>query len=277
MNAYADVTTIASANYLDIESTRLDDLKTGLRKILEACSREIDSYVDRAFFCWEGVRYYDGAGKFFKFDDDILSITTFKLDEDGDGTFESTLDAEDYVLYPLNAYPKEYAKPSAQGDYGSFASNIPKGVEIDGVFGYGDGRSATPYKDSGDEVEDNPLAADATVVTVNDADNFGAGQTIRMEDEQAYIEDVNTSTEKLTVRRGVNGTTAAAHVQNTTIYIYEYPADIVEVCLIESVRAASAGNWLEVSGNPETVVFSVKKGFHPKSVESLDRFLKMGW
>lgn len=278
MNSYADVRTLASTNYLDLEADRLTAKKVELRKILENVSRSMDKHIDRRFYVWEGSKYFDGVGNFFKLDDDLLSITTFKLDEDGDGTFEVTLATSDYILYPRNFLPKEYVKPAPGGDYGGFASNILNGIEIDGVWGYGDGISATPYRDSGDAVADVAgISATVTTITVTAATNFGIGQTIRIDSEQSYITDLDETAKTLTVRRAVNGTTGATHAVNADIYIYEYPADIVEACLIESIRAASAGNWLDVSGTPETEVFSVKKGFHAKSVEILNRYIKHGW
>ena len=226
---------------------------------------------------WEGKKYFDGAGHFFKLDDDLLSIVTLKLDEDGDGTFESTLATTDYILYPRNLFPKEYLKPAPGGDYGGFASNILNGVEIDGVWGYGDGISATPYRASGDTVQSDPLAAGATSFLVTYAENFGVGQTLGIESEQVYIEDLDNNAETLTIRRAVNGTTAAAHAKTTAIFIYEYPRDIVEVALIEAVRIASGGNFLDVSGNPETGSTSVSKAFHAKSTATMQRFIKQGW
>ena len=278
MNAYADVRTLASENYLDLDSTRLAALKTELRGILEAVSRAIDSVTLRKFYCYEATRYFDGAGRYFKLDDDLLEVTTFKLDEDGDATYESTLAATDYILYPRNQFPKEWIKPAPDGDYGGFASGILNGVEIAGVWGYGDGISATPYRDSGDDVKDaGGINATVTTITVAAATNFGIGQTIRIDSEQMYIEDLDETAKTLTVRRAVNGTTGATHAVNADIYIYEYPGDIVHVCLIESIRAASGGNWLDVSGSPETIVFSVKKGFHEKSSEILKPYTKLGW
>jgi len=279
MNAYSDVRTLASLNYLNLEATQLTAKKAELRKILEAVSREIDRQTDRYFYCWEGAKYFDGEGSYFQLHDDLLSIDAlgFNLDEAGDGTHSTVLAVTDYLLYPLNLFPKQWIKPSPYGNYGSFASNIAKGIEITGVWGYGDGLTATPYKLSGDAILDNPLAIGATVITVTAAENFGIGQTLRIDDEQVYITDLNDTTEKLTVRRAVNGTTAIAHVLNTVIYIYEYPADITEVCLIEAIRAASAGNWLDVTGSPETGALSVADSFHAKSIAIMERYNKLGW
>ena len=224
MNAYADLTTLKSEAYLNIPST-VTDFDTQLRKLLEQASRLLDKYCGRFFYCWEGARYYHGAEKKLFLPDDVLSITSLKLDFDGDGTFEETMESADYILHPLNGLPKLWLEINPTGDYGSFARGVKKGVEITGVFGYGDGWSATPYTDSGDSVQDSGgINASATSITVSNGANFSAGQTIRIDSEQIYI--LAVSDNALTVKRGVNGTTAASHDQGASIYIYEYPMPI---------------------------------------------------
>jgi hypothetical protein len=221
------------------------------------------------------TRYFNGARILFL--PDLLSATTFKLDEDGDATFESTLATTDYNLYPLNDFPKIRAEISANSDYGGFASGIKKGVEIAGNWGYGDGLSATPYIDSGDDVADDPLAAGATTLTVSAAENFAAGQTLLIGTEQIYIEDLGDEGETLDIKRGVNGTTDAEHAQGADIYIYEYPEDIVTACLINSIRAISAGKWLDVTGSSETAIQTVKKGLHPEVENIINEFVNWGF
>ena len=225
MNLYEDL--VAIKDSLGITGTS-DDTK--LLFYLEAASRIIDSETNRHFYIESETRYFDGASPLPI--DDLLSITTIKIDEDGDGTFESTLTVTtDYLLYPLNKYPKTEIKLAISSGYGSFG-NAKKGCEIDGLFGYGDGLSATPYIDSGDEVEDDGgISAVDDLIDVTDADNLSPGQTVLIESEQCYISGFDTSGNTITVTRGVNGTTAATHAKDTTIYIYDYPKDIEQSCL----------------------------------------------
>jgi hypothetical protein len=84
------------------------------------------------------------------------------------------------------------------------------------------------------------LAADAVTITVTDADapnasgygqRFATGQLLTIEDEYMHVLAVDTAINVLTVARGTNGTTAAAHAQNTPIAIYLPPVDIQQVCL----------------------------------------------
>lgn len=222
MNCYADLVQIKD----DLGITGTDD-DTRLLAILNASSRVIDRFCDRTFYAETATKYFDGQVPLFM--DDLLSVTTLKTDEDGDATFENTLATTDYHLYPLNEFPKTIIKLSIDSDYGSFGI-LKKGCEIEGLWGYGDGISATPYSSSGDTTGDN-LSDTATSCDVTDADNFSPGQTILLSSEQCYISAYDTSADTITLVRGINGTTAAGHNAGTGIYIYDYPADIEQACL----------------------------------------------
>lgn len=77
------------------------------------------------------------------------------------------------------------------------------------------------------------IAAGATSITVADADGtnwrgltprFSPGNLIRIDSEYIRVTAVNTTTNVLTVSRGQNGSTAAAHAINADIYVW-YPED----------------------------------------------------
>jgi hypothetical protein len=98
----------------------------------------IDRYCDRTFPLQTALtRYYDGANDLL-FIDELTSISAggLQLDEDGDGTYESTMATTDYILYPLNKSPKTYIKLSNNSDYSGFAPGILNGVKITGIWGY---------------------------------------------------------------------------------------------------------------------------------------------
>ena len=270
MNAYADVETFKSAEFADVSQ---GTEQARFRRYLEAASRYLDKRCERFFYCWEGARYYDGATRLMDIDD-ILSITTLKLDEDGDATFEETMATTDYLLYPLNRFPKEWIEISSDSDYGSFASGIKRGVEITGVFGYGDGYNATPYVTTGQTVQNNPLAAADTTLTVTLTEgSLFAGQTLRIDDEQIYIETV-ISTTQCTIKRGVNGTTAAAHTQNTAINSYEYPLMIWQATLMLAMRAWKRKDsaFQDVVGSPETGTLIAYKDEDPDVKQIIERY-----
>jgi len=267
MNSYGNLTTLKSEAYLQISAVASYD--TQLRQLLEHASRLIDKYCDRFFYCLESStaspRYYSGASSNFFLPDDILSITTLKTDEDGDGTFENTLvENTDFFLYPLNTFPKIRAEINPNGSYGGFASGTKRGVEIVGVFGYGDGKSATPYYLSNDTVQDAlGMTINQTTVTVTAGTNFAEGQTIRIQLEQCYITSIAANT--LTIIRAINGTVAATHANAIPIYIYEYPMPIVQACLVTCMRAfkRSSSAFQDIVGSPETGQQMIYKGIDP--------------
>ena len=220
---------------LGITSTTDD---TVMRKILEAASRSIDSYCNRIFVTQTATKIFDGA--FILYVPDLLSIDSsgLKTDEDNDYDYDNTFATTDYILYgvgledTLNTYPKIRIEIDKNGDYSSFASGYQKGVQVAGIWGYGDGISATPY------IVDTTLSAaitstTATTCTVTSATNLSAGQLILIDTEQMYIYSISSTT--LTVERGVNGTTAATHTNSTSLYIYQYPSDIRQACIDLSV------------------------------------------
>jgi hypothetical protein len=210
-------------------SATTDD--TVIRKIAEAASRSIDSYCNRIFAVQSTTKYFDGAVELCV--PDLLSITTLKTDEDGDYDYDNTYETTDYILYgvgiedTLNTYPKTRIVIDPNGDYSSFASGYKKGVQIAGVWGYGDGISATPYVI--DTTTAEALDTSETGVDVTSVTNLSAGQVILVESEQMYIYSIATTT--LTVERGVNGTTAATHDTGKSIYIYQYPSDVRQACI----------------------------------------------
>ena len=65
---------------------------------------------------------------------------------------------------------------------------------------------------------DNPLG---------EAPRLSAGNLIRIGGEYMIVLATNTTTNVVTVRRGVHGTTAAAHVQNAPVYVFDVEPPIV--------------------------------------------------
>lgn len=274
MNLYATLTDIKAAHALNITGTTND---AQLVTLLDAASRAIDNYTHRTYYAEIQTWEFDGQASPF-FLPDTLSITTLKTDEDGDGTYENSYtEGTDYYLYPLNHWPKTYAVIAPNGSYGGFASGMRRAVEIDGLFGYGDGESSSPYLTSGDAVADDPLSSSATSITVADAGNFAVGQTIGMQDEQCYISAASGTT--LTVARAQNGTDGASHIATTVIYIYQYPAPIVQATLIQAMRWYKRGEsaFQDVLRTSESMgEIIVYKGLDPDIVEIAKTYSKRG-
>jgi hypothetical protein len=118
---------------LDITGTDHDDL---LSSLISAVTSEIDNYCERSFASASATRYFDGVGDNLIVDD-LVSVTTFKLDAGGDGVWETTLtEGTDFLLYPYNTSPKWLVKLTDDSTASSFAKGVRKGVEIAGTWGY---------------------------------------------------------------------------------------------------------------------------------------------
>ena len=262
LNAYADVTTFKSAEFANIMS---NTAQTPFRELLEQASRHMDKQCHRRFYCWEGIKYYDGKGGNLLIDD-ILSISLLRLDEDADDTYEATMAATDYLLYPANKLPYDRLELSNNSNYGGFASGVPRGVEITGVHGYGDGESVTPYYATGQTVQDNPLLAASTTVTVTSTTTLGAGMTLRVQAEQMYITSITNATTFVVVR-AVNGTSVPTvdHPLNTPISLYEAPQPVIQATLVMAMRAWKRKDsaFQDAVGSPETGLVVVFKDQDP--------------
>jgi len=208
-------------NSLGITSSTDDTL---LRKIAEAGTTLIERHIDRKFNVEHATKYFSGANRLWV--NDLLSVSTIKLDEDANASFEATLTTSDYVLFPFNEYPKTYLETTEYGDYGGFATGVKKGVEIVGEWGYGDGESASSY--TKESTTTASIGATATTINVVST-NLSMGQTWLIDSEQIYAKFITGSTAR--VERAVNGTTGAAHAASSDINVYQYPSDIWEACL----------------------------------------------
>ena len=240
--SYATLAQLKDTGYLNISST---DYDTTLLRILENASEDIDHLCYRHYDCLEGTQYFDGAGRTLIPAEDILSISEILLDMDGDQTYETTLSSSDYIMYPINGFsiwPKTYLKMTQNASVGGFASGILAGVKITGVFGHGDGNSATPYASNGVTVTVGTTSG--TTLILSAEGTLQPGHTIRVESEQIYITSVTADGSKTaTAVRGMNGTTAATHTTKTA-YIYKYPGPIVESTLL------LVTNWWKQRENP---------------------------
>lgn len=75
---------------------------------------------------------------------DLVSITSLKTDDNGDGTYETTLSASNYQLCPVNAVSRgAYAEPYTEIDLlnaTTFPSAVASGreylIEVSGVWGW---------------------------------------------------------------------------------------------------------------------------------------------
>lgn len=139
-NGYCTVIEFKSRLYnsnVDAQASNEDDSQ--FEGVIEAVSRAIDRIKNREFFATTATRYFTAESSNRCKIDDLLSLTTLKTDEDGDGTYEVTWTATDYRLFPYNKMPymEINTRPS-----GSYVFPLDDGaVQVVGSFGYS---SSTP-------------------------------------------------------------------------------------------------------------------------------------
>lgn len=212
-------------------------------RALAAESREFEKACGgRFFYTLNATRHYDtrgGACLWLPDYADIISITSLKFDEDGDGVYELTLtEGTDFWLWPESSGPKR--RIDLNTDYGS-RSSFPVGrrrVQVVGKFGHSEEWESTTITGTVASTSGTTLTASADASAI-----VYPGDMIKVEDEQMYVSAVVTTA--ITVERGVNGTTAATH-SAAAITIRRYPRDIEQ-----AIRArAVAGRWDNNQGMP---------------------------
>ena len=144
-NGYA---TLAQAKtFLSIIDS-VDD--TLLESLIESASRSIDRIANRRFYidAAASARKYRASSPVFLFTDDISGTTGLivKIDEDGDGIFETTLTLNsDYVMDPLTA--PSLNRPFTQITIvsnintfpifpGLFSNGLRPGIEVTAKWGW---------------------------------------------------------------------------------------------------------------------------------------------
>ncbi len=219
MNCYATLADVKSR--LGITATTYD---TELLAVIEAASRLVDQDCYRYFYTETATKYYDGEKGNLLDIDDCLSITTLSTDTEDDGTYdgETWTENTDFYLYPRNHYPKQQVGTTGFGDY-SFAASRDY-VKIVGVFGYGNG-TANPWTATAITVTVGTTTG--TSLTLSAEGTIKAGHTIKCGTEQMFVTAVSSDNSKTaTVKRGVNGTTAATQAA-ATASIALYPEQVI--------------------------------------------------
>lgn len=249
--------------YLDILSSTQDDER--LLEFIDWSSLLIDAYKQRWFEPRMETRKFDlpGARRGFTFgvydpffapafmpaalrlDAELLECTELL---NGDA---SEILAGEYVLEPANEYPKTRIRLRSAAGVAwqpDEDNNIEQVIWVSGVWG-NHNRYGQAWVDSLDTVQDDPLAEDATTLTVADWDGaaaalkaprFQAGQLLRIWEELLLVLSAATlpgeteedpSVDQLEVVRGTNGSLAAEHAQGTKIEIWRPMGTIVQACL----------------------------------------------
>jgi len=219
---YCDRTQVKA--YLGLGATAYgdDDL---LDAMIERASRIIDQMTRRWFYARTETRYFDHPRSTWELmlDADLLACTTLTVDS-------SAVDAANYYLYPVNIYPKQWIELHKGAAVSFLWTDTPqRSISIAGVWGYHDDY-ANAWEGSGDTVQNTTeISASGTTLTVVDGGNFAVRQTLLCESEQVLVTGISGN--NLTVKRGHNGTTAAAHANGKALSIWRPPYDVQHIAI----------------------------------------------
>jgi len=204
-------------------------------------SRMWEGSTKRRFYPLLAVRYYDFPedSALLKLDEDLLEVAAFTT-QNGEEDVAST----DYYLRcgrSYNLMPYDRIEMLANGDMPVllFTGIMQKSQAVTGYWGYNEDWS-NAWQDSNDALAADALIS-ATTLTVSDADGadiygvtprFKVGQLLRIvtgdDTEYIYLVSIDTATNVLTVNRGVNGTTAVAHVTTDQVDVYMPMGEVVQ-------------------------------------------------
>lgn len=201
-----------------------------LLKKIEGASRAVEKYCGRSRFGSGfgprfGTNRYSGdceEPSRLWLDDDLLDLDAFTVSLTTGQAGTAFLDETDFILAPFDRTPRRLLiaeMPSSSMVLG----HAVRGISATGMWGHTDER--IPAAATMGAIAD----ASTPTVTPSVMGEFSPGQTLWVEDEMLYVRVVGTST--LTVTRGANGSTAAAHAGAAAIAIAAYDARVVDATL----------------------------------------------
>lgn len=214
----------------------VDQAERRLLELIRVASRRVDALMDplrrrEVFAPHVATRTLRVSGYEVNTYDGTLRLNEPLLALDGVTLGGSAL--TDVEAWPSGVTPVEYLRLTGCCDswYSAPGSSGPLTVTVSGTWGLH--RDYANAWQAVDTLASN-ISAAVTAFTVADADGadtfgliprFSPGNLVRIDDELMEVTDVNTSTNVVTVRRGVNGTTAAAHSSGATVetFVVEEP------------------------------------------------------
>lgn len=234
MNEYAtpwqlkDYLGLRDSDKAVVESVTGEDVL--LRRFCESASRKIDTWTRRKFYPRIETRYYDDDESWrIWLDDDLLEINLLTTGNTG-----TTITPAQYILWPYGDYPKARIDiDESTGVALSFSGTPQRANAVAGTWGY-NSDWARAWVGSGDTLQAAVTDATGTTLTVTSAaganvqglaPRFQECHLLKIDDELLYVYAVPLNT-SLSVRRGVNGSTAATHLDGAAIYVFEPEPEI---------------------------------------------------
>lgn len=242
-NAYCDLATLKSGGGLNIAGGSHD---RRLLALLEEASRLIDGYCNRHFYVLVAARQFEthrrSAGPQQLLVPDLVRVDGMRVTgptqaQDDDPAWTSA----SYQLFPRNAAPdKPWGRPHTRMSIGAAGGDARSLVEISGRWGY---REA--LEDTGMVLAGAGLGLTDGAMTVEGGFPIAPGHTLAVGDEQVYVTAVEG--QQVTVKRAVNGSSAAVHEEGASLRVYRYPGPVQEAaCTCRPCFGTGGAGWATV-------------------------------
>ncbi|KKN20600.1 hypothetical protein LCGC14_0933880 [marine sediment metagenome] len=188
-------------------------------------------------------------GDLLYLDEPLLAATTVTL---GDATV--LVEGTDFRLFPNDETPASALEMINTALAWTARIDRTSRIAIVGEWGWRR-NYADAWIDSTDSVQDVSVTAEQTTITTTNADGadgrglsprFSPGNLIRIDSE--FMSVVSISSETLTVVRGVRGSTAATHTNDTQIDVFIPEGAVVRAAKKQTAfKLAKAGHFTRVS------------------------------
>lgn len=235
-NSYVTLDTLKGTGALNITGTAYD---ARLRALMEAVSRQVDSYCNRVFYFYTQAKTFDGNGGQDLLIPDLIAVGTLREDNNNDGTLDTTWAAADYIKEPQNAAPTQEwggpyswlrVNPNSNGSQDVFQRG-DQNYQLTGTWGYWQLTKAPGLTGT---------VADGTAGTL-----LLSGTAALLEQLQTILVGTGTAQEWMyvtalagtaaTVERAKNGSTGTAH-SAAPVIVAQYPGPVSEGVLIQAAR-----------------------------------------
>jgi len=246
-----------AANIADLTGADLAE-QVRLMGLARAMSKRFERETWNWFMPFSETRYFDALGGHIVGDTLLLnaplaSLTSVTLADDSSLTVDT-----DVRIIPRTITPGYALQLLLDTNvWTNFTTDWREAIQVAGVWVARSRYSADAWVDTDDAVGNDPLTSSGTSITVASAvgadtlgvvPRFDIGQLIRIDSEYMVVTGVNyTSDKAITVLRGQNGTTAAAHDNTTQIDRFDVEPEIVRECAVAiSTKSADIGREMQV-------------------------------
>lgn len=179
-----------------------------------AASAIFSSETRRCFMAFIQAAPYDWQSHTtLRLDEDLLTLTSV-TDSTG------ALSAGQYVLKSNNRYPYSTIQTLGARKF-TFTTNRESAITVAGAWGYHPNPAVMWVSQT---TITEPATDVATTITVASTTGISVLAYLKIDDEYLLVTGIASLV--LTVERGANGSTAAAHVDNAPVYLFQQVTEI---------------------------------------------------